>query len=66
MWGFAGLRFPSDPDRPGPGPVRGHFQAGDPDLPWVVSTHLLRSLTGCTPLTAEDLCAELAGRGAPT
>ncbi|MGW4890657.1 hypothetical protein ACWEQL_00080 [Kitasatospora sp. NPDC004240] len=60
VWGFAGLRFPSHPN--GPAPARGHFEVGDPALPWVVATHLLRTLTGCTPLTAEDLRAELASR----
>ena len=66
VWGFAGLRFSSDPALPETGPVRGHFQTGDPDLPWVLATHLLRTLVGCTQLTAQDLRAELADRVAPT
>ncbi|MFE2914612.1 hypothetical protein ACFXI0_27825 [Kitasatospora indigofera] len=67
LWGFAGLKFLSDPSDPdGPGPVRGHFSTGDPDRPWVLATHLLRTLTGCTPLTEQELRAELASRGTPS
>lgn len=66
VWGVAGVRFPSDPGGSVTGPVRGHFETGDPNLPWVVATHLLRMLTGCAPLTAQDLRAGLAAGGAPT
>ncbi|MFJ2778286.1 MULTISPECIES: hypothetical protein [unclassified Kitasatospora] len=60
LWGVAGWRL-----LPGTEPVHGCFAFGDARaLRWVAATHLLRTLTGCTVLTLEDLRAGLTGRSA--
>ncbi|MFE7525335.1 hypothetical protein ACFU7Y_06400 [Kitasatospora sp. NPDC057542] len=58
VWGVAGWCLGPEME-----PVQGSFSFTEPELlRWVVATHVLRTVTGCTVLTAEELRADLACR----
>ncbi|MFB7673160.1 hypothetical protein ACFC26_17300 [Kitasatospora purpeofusca] len=60
LWGVAAMNL-----APGTEPAHGFFSFEDPAAQrWAAATHLLRTITGCTVLTPEELRADLARRQA--